>query len=111
MTSIRSIATPVEAADSIAHRRMRSQAAGGPRPEPFVSMWPEHARRAQQQLAILVIGAGGGLEIVAVEPERYDAKGAVVPGTSSAEQLTARAKRLYKGQRAQLISFNVVLEA
>lgn len=95
-------ATPVEAADSLAHRRMRSQAAGGPRPEPFDLAVVAGARRpSRSTTAILVTGADG--QFVSIEP--------LAEGELPAGQLAARAKRLFKGQRAQLISFNVILEA
>ncbi len=62
---------------------------------------PEHPkpRRAAGMQAILIIGAGGGLEIVALQP-----------GADPAEQLAARAKRLYPKQRAQLVVLTVLAE-
>lgn len=98
MTRI-SLATPVALPDSLEQRRAAFQ---------VLNLRPAHAHPGRKfnsppQLAILIIGAGGGLGIIAVD----EREGAPLP----ADQLAARAKRLYKGQRAQLIAFNVVLEA
>ncbi|WCD56207.1 hypothetical protein [Caulobacter phage BL94] len=50
--------------------------------------------RMQPHNAILIEGAAGGLEIIAVDEK-----------SSPEAQLEARAKRLYKGQRASLITY------
>lgn len=61
--------------------------------------------RMQPHTAILIEGAGGGLEIIAVTPERYDEEGYTITSSTPAAQLEARAKRLYKGQNASLITY------
>jgi hypothetical protein len=60
------------------------------------------SRRQAPRTAILITGADG--QFVAIEPL---ADSDDLP----ADQLAVRAKRLFKGQRAQLISYTVTLEA
>lgn len=70
------------------------------------------ARRARRAVrthnAILILGANGDpLHIEPLKPE----PSFVGPPAPLADQLALRAKRLFKGQVAQLITYTVTLEA